>query len=553
MTRHGSDDHHERRRESKLGFASLSGLTHSHSIGHGRRKPRPEHGVPVPPLPHHSLHEPHKNGEQASMHHEGRQGHEEDRHDRSHEHGLDPHMLLRGQDHGDAKENARPMHHKFASEGWPAEDEGGSKLGRRISTLRGGHGVSSWRSMRKHVSAAAHAAAYSMRAPDIPYLAGGGRHPMKSLKPAGSGANTYAPSIAPSTSGVSYIPGGGRHPTTYPASLAPSRPHSPQEPHTAPPPVPPLPSTHHRPSFGRSASYTSAYNSDTHSLHAHHKPPSIARSTSTLSDAGSESGNPFSSGRTGSARHHTLSHVRNSTSSIHHYQPSEGSLTSSPASAISPLSPVTPRTPYGPAVGTTSPGKRAMSRTFRQPNIDAVLPFASSPFAAWDPVAIDAEASGSVKSLSAPQNARSGSSSAGWRDLPRPAKGVSGSRRVWQDAKGKEVQAVYKVGWEREVLDLEGRLHETMHELAGGRHSFADGEPATVLDVSGLAPRSADSSSGPELDCGPSRPPYNGGEPESSAQTSSHAMSTCTPSQRLRREQGRAQRARRRELDSGRA
>ncbi|GMK57011.1 hypothetical protein CspeluHIS016_0308510 [Cutaneotrichosporon spelunceum] len=129
-----------------------------------------------------------------------------------------------------------------------------------------------------------------------------------------------------------------------------------------------------------------------------------------------------------------------------------------------------------------------MSRTFRQPNIDEVLPFASSPFSAWDPAAIDAEETGKLP----PQRPGPEASRAGWRDVR--AKGATNARRVWYDAKGKETATTYKVGWERDVLDLESRLHETMYEVAGGRHSFVDGEPATVLDLgtgTGLWPISA--------------------------------------------------------------
>lgn len=473
MARHGSDDHHERRSESKLGFTALSGLAHSHTIGHSRRKPRPEHNG-------HAHHASHVEDEE---HHEGSQAPSEVPRDHEHEHGQGI-SLLRLEDEP-TKEHARAIHHKFASEGWPTEDDGGSKLGRRISTLRGGHGISSWRSVRKHVSAAAHAAAHSMRAPDLPYYAGGGRHPIRTNAP-----SPHVGSVAPdaSTVDLSFVPGGGRHPqrSNYPASLAPSQPRSPQ-----PSPPPPLPTS--RPTYGRSTSNSSTYAFDNSSpsAHNHHTPsfasssaPSVAPTTSAASDAGSDPGNYTVERRTSSARHHTLSHVRNSASSVHHYQPSEASLTSSPTSVISPLLPITPRSPYGPCRG-GSPGKRTMSRTFRQPNIDEVLPFASSPFAAWDPAAIDAEVSGSVNSRNAKAAAsaeRSAKSSDGWRDLR--AKGATGSRRVWHDAKGKGVCTVYKVGWERDVLDLESRLHETMYELAGGRHSFADGEPSTVLDVS---------------------------------------------------------------------
>lgn len=490
MSRNFSDDHHERRRESKLGFGALSGLAHSHTMGHSKRKPRTEYNG-------HARHPSHV--EHNNEHHEDIQGSisgSEGGRDREHGHGLARLLRLDDENHPKRdKENARTMHHKFASEGWPTEDDGGSKLGRRISTLRGSNGISSWRSMGKQVSAAAHKAAESLRAPDVQYAAGGGRHPIRS----GKAPSAYAASVAPpSAVDLTYIPGGGRHPqrSNYPASLAPSRPHTP--PFETPPPLPTMlnaPTCERRPSYG--STFTTA-TADNASLHAqtHHTPsfassssPSVAPTASTASDAGSDGGpgpNYVPERRTSSARNHTLSHVRNSGSSVHHYVPSEASLASSPGSVISPLSPVTPRSPYGPCVGGW-PGKHTMSRTFRQPNIDEVLPFASSPFSAWDPIAINAEVSGSVKSTHASAAAtaaisNAASSAEGWRDVR--AKGAAGSRRVWHDPKGKEIRTMYKVGWERDVLDLEGRLHETMYELAGGRHSFADGEPATVLDVS---------------------------------------------------------------------
>lgn len=75
----------------------------------------------------------------------------------------------------------------------------------------------------------------------------------------------------------------------------------------------------------------------------------------------------------------------------------------------------------------------------------------------------------------------------GWHDLSRPT-GAIGAKRVFFDGCG-EVRSVYKVGWESPVLDLEARLHETMYDIAGGRHTFVNlGEhsdaPANVLDVS---------------------------------------------------------------------
>lgn len=77
----------------------------------------------------------------------------------------------------------------------------------------------------------------------------------------------------------------------------------------------------------------------------------------------------------------------------------------------------------------------------------------------------------------------------GWHDVSRPA-GAVGAKRVFVDDSG-EVRSVYKVGWESPVLDLEARLHETMYDIAGGRHTFIDLDensdaPRAVLDVSRL-------------------------------------------------------------------
>lgn len=69
---------------------------------------------------------------------------------------------------------------------------------------------------------------------------------------------------------------------------------------------------------------------------------------------------------------------------------------------------------------------------------------------------------------------------------PLPCRGAPGARRIVRQESGKEFRSVYPVGWERSVLDLEARLHETMYDLAGGQHSFADLDevPKRVLDVS---------------------------------------------------------------------
>lgn len=41
----------------------------------------------------------------------------------------------------------------------------------------------------------------------------------------------------------------------------------------------------------------------------------------------------------------------------------------------------------------------------------------------------------------------------GWKDRPRPASGT-GQKRVWVGADGQEVPSVYRVGWEKEVMDV---------------------------------------------------------------------------------------------------
>lgn len=72
--------------------------------------------------------------------------------------------------------------------------------------------------------------------------------------------------------------------------------------------------------------------------------------------------------------------------------------------------------------------------------------------------------------------------------------GTEGEVAGWRiDHKGKKVWSedwggVYRVGWEREVLDVEARVHETMWE-ANQCHTFTKyahkEEPKAVLDVSG--------------------------------------------------------------------
>ena len=114
------------------------------------------------------------------------------------------------------------------------------------------------------------------------------------------------------------------------------------------------------------------------------------------------------------------------------------------------------------------------SKLFLPPNVADVLPFAADhPFAAWDPSSRDM----SVRSVKLRPSA-----SQGWKERPRQT-GFP-SKKVWSgDAIG-----MYRVGYERDVQDLEARLHETMWEVAGESHTFTrfapGNEPSTVLDVS---------------------------------------------------------------------
>jgi hypothetical protein len=41
----------------------------------------------------------------------------------------------------------------------------------------------------------------------------------------------------------------------------------------------------------------------------------------------------------------------------------------------------------------------------------------------------------------------------GWKELPRARKGGS-KKKIWIGADGEQVGGVYRVGWEREVLDM---------------------------------------------------------------------------------------------------
>lgn len=90
--------------------------------------------------------------------------------------------------------------------------------------------------------------------------------------------------------------------------------------------------------------------------------------------------------------------------------------------------------------------------TFDLP-VDQALPFSSSrPYSAWD-------------------LAQKTQIDEGWTTARRRGKRT-----------GRGLDLIYKVGWTREVLDMEARLHQTMFELFG-RHSWVETEPQVVLDV----------------------------------------------------------------------
>ncbi|WVQ70042.1 uncharacterized protein L199_008266 [Kwoniella botswanensis] len=152
-----------------------------------------------------------------------------------------------------------------------------------------------------------------------------------------------------------------------------------------------------------------------------------------------------------------------------------------------------------------SPVPPAGMKTFSCPVIEEVLPFAAGhPFAAWSAPVVeeDQQPSGGDHStdvgrrgsmslsrldmLSSKDTAHTDNSlsSEGWKETPRPRSGLPG-KKVWVDAKGERSAGVYSVGWERDVLDLEARLHETMYEIAGERHTFVEFEepPKAVLDI----------------------------------------------------------------------
>ncbi|WWC90002.1 uncharacterized protein L201_004932 [Kwoniella dendrophila CBS 6074] len=140
-------------------------------------------------------------------------------------------------------------------------------------------------------------------------------------------------------------------------------------------------------------------------------------------------------------------------------------------------------------------------KTFGKPTIDEVLPFAAGhPFAAWSaPVSDEAQPSpgehgasvvrrGSVSmSVLSPKvttHTDSTVSAEGWKEIPRPRSSMPG-KKIWVDGNGEAANGVYQVGYERDILELESRLHETMYEILGEKHTLVEFEetPTAILDI----------------------------------------------------------------------
>ncbi|WVQ98770.1 hypothetical protein IAU59_005901 [Kwoniella sp. CBS 9459] len=155
-----------------------------------------------------------------------------------------------------------------------------------------------------------------------------------------------------------------------------------------------------------------------------------------------------------------------------------------------------------------TPVPPAGMKTFIKPDVADVLPFAAGhPFAAWSaPDAEDVKPAatstvgdsvgvgrprrnsvpllGSMQTETRDEQIKSQISLEGWKEAPRTRTGLPG-KKVWVDAKGEEITTAYRVGWERDVIDLEARLHETMYDIAGERHTFVEVSepPQAVLDL----------------------------------------------------------------------
>lgn len=129
-------------------------------------------------------------------------------------------------------------------------------------------------------------------------------------------------------------------------------------------------------------------------------------------------------------------------------------------------------------------------KTFVDPKTADILPFATEkPFAAWETMEIPQQTgNGQSSAMARPVSiVKHGAGSKGtWHEMPRRRE-TPNSKRIWVDGNGSPVLHTYKVGWESEVLEVESRLHETLYNLSGGRHTLADfpedRPPQTVLDI----------------------------------------------------------------------
>nr|ODN88522.1 hypothetical protein L204_06377 [Cryptococcus depauperatus CBS 7855] len=142
------------------------------------------------------------------------------------------------------------------------------------------------------------------------------------------------------------------------------------------------------------------------------------------------------------------------------------------------------------------------TKAFYPLDIFKILPFASDyPFAAWkspkaeeDPVAFASDpgerSKGRFMDGMRFDNSTEDQNSAlleGYSEVLDKKAGVI-RKDVWS-SKDNKVDGLYRVGWSRNVLDLqvtrEARLHQTMFETANARYTFVDFDkpPKTVLDI----------------------------------------------------------------------
>lgn len=158
------------------------------------------------------------------------------------------------------------------------------------------------------------------------------------------------------------------------------------------------------------------------------------------------------------------------------------------------------------------------TKAFVPQKVSDVVPFAEGhPFAAWDTEDAGAKThrQPSVR-LSKKEQVNDSD------DRPMRSARAALVEPGWRlDVKGKKAWTgdvgVYRVGWERIVLDMEARVHEALWEI-NDSHTFADfangQEPKTVLDVScgciTVSVHAADTRSGPEQVCGLSLRPSSG-------------------------------------------